>query len=118
MRKLALALLAVALAAPVGARPAVTAISVKAVGGWEMICHVTTSFGDQTVQILDAGHSSLALTGFNNVSCEQTGAGRGPMVVSVAGPATCPFKGATQGACEKSFASGRAGSFAVRPRRP
>ena len=118
MKKLALAVLAAGLSLPAAAQPVATTVSVQAAGGWEMICHVATRFGNEQVVILDAGHSSLSSGDFNNISCEQTGSGRGPMVVSVTGPASCPFKGAAAGSCQQSFASGRVGSFVVKSKRP
>lgn len=116
MNKLIVGLLASALVSPVAAQPAMTAVSVKGTGGWEMICHVTTRSGDQVVEVLDGGHSSLTSDAPYNVSCEQTSSGSGPMVVTVTG-AVCPFKGAAAGACQQSFPHGP-GSFVVRPKRP
>lgn len=117
MKMFALALGAAALAAPAVAQPATT-LAVKASGGWEMICHVAARSGEPQVVILDAGRSSLSNGDYRNISCEQTGSARGPMVVSISGPAACPFKGAAEGRCEQSSASGRVGSFVVKPKRP
>lgn len=100
MKKLALIILTAGLSLPAAAQPAATTVSVQASGGWEMICHVATRFGNEQVVILDAGHSSLSSGDLNSVSCEQTSGGRGPMVVSVSGPATCPFKASAVGACQ------------------
>ena len=116
MSKLIVGLLASALTSPVAAQPAMTAVSVKGTGGWELICHVTTRSGDKLVEVLDGGHSSLSSSDPYNVSCEQTGSGSGPMVVTVTG-AACRFKGSATGACQQSFPHGP-GSFVVRPKRP
>jgi hypothetical protein len=116
MKWLAPAILAAGFAFPAAAQPATTTISVQGVGGWELICHVANNSGDQA-EILDARRNSLLSRDFYSIACDQTGSGRGPLVVSISGPATCPFKGAPGGPCQQSFPSGRSGSFVVRPTR-
>lgn len=116
MNQLIAGLLASALVSPAAAEPAMTAVSVKGTGGWELICHVTTRSGDQLVEVLDGGHRSLSNSDPYNVSCDQTSGGSGPMVVTITG-AACPFKGAAAGTCQQSFPHGP-GSFVVRPKRP
>lgn len=115
MKNAIVMILAGVIATPVTAQPATTGLTVQGNGAWEMICHVTRGSDVQT-QLLDFRNPSLS--GFSRVSCDQTGGSRGPLVVSVAGPAACPFKVASGAACRQTFTSGRSGSFAIRAKRP
>lgn len=111
MKKLMLAVATISAGLPATAQTAVSTLTVRGSGDWEMICHVAGGSDDETV-VLSPRRPSFS--GFARLSCDQTGGSRGPLEVSVAGPAACPFKVAKGAACQQSFASGRSGSFIVR----
>jgi hypothetical protein len=118
MKKLFLIAAAATVATPsFGQASDVITVSVRGAGSWEMICHVLTASGDQVAEVVDGHRSTLSSRDFHSVSCEQTASARGPLVVSISGPATCPFKGATAGTCSRTFASGSVGSFTTRRKR-
>lgn len=105
-----------AMVSPAAAQPAMNRIAVKGAGSWELLCHVTGRFGDETIASLTSNRGTLTGSDFSSVSCETSSAGSGPIVVSVSGPtAVCPFKGATDGNCEHTFKG--AASFTVHTKR-
>lgn len=94
-------------------------LSVTGEGNWEMICHAILRGGDQVDRILGGDRNSYSGVGVRRLSCELKNNIKGPLVVHlVAPPASCPFKGAAEGACEKTFAKGAAGSFEMKIKGP
>lgn len=113
-RLVALALMAV-ISGPAGAQAGVPTISIKAVGGWEMICHVSAGGGEKVV-ILNSSRPSLVEPDLRSASCDTESQARGPVVVTVAGSATvCPFKEASGGNCQRTYKSGA--NFTVKTKR-
>ncbi len=118
----AIILASVASAAPAGAAhspAAASTISATGQGNWEIICHIVRPGGETINRILDAGHDHYSDASLLRASCDVKNANRAPLAVSISAPAMkCPFKVSDNGACEQSFAKGRAGSFELRAATP
>ncbi|MFA6113339.1 MAG: hypothetical protein WC729_05090 [Sphingomonas sp.] len=96
-------------------KDAMSTVSARGEGRWEMICHVTRSGGEQIVRILDPERNSYSDPELRRASCDIKNANKAPLVVSISAPAmACPFKSAGASACEQTFAKGRAGSFELK----
>ncbi|MEG3146020.1 hypothetical protein U1839_15285 [Sphingomonas sp. RT2P30] len=115
MKMWTIILAAVVSAAPADAADApaaVNTLSATGQGNWEIICHIVRPGGESLNRILDAGHDHYSDANLLRASCDVKNANRAPLIVSISAPALkCPFKVAETGACEQSFAKGRAGSF-------
>lgn len=105
--------------APASAGPGpVSTLSAHGEGNWEIICHVLRPGGEQTVRILDPQRGSYSDPELRRASCDIKNANKGPLVVTISAPAmACPFKGASDDACEETFAKGRAGSFELKAKK-
>ena len=117
MRKLSVFVAIVFLAQPLYAANGVDMVALSAAGegNWEMICHATLAGGDQVARVLDNSRSSYSTAGLRRLSCDLKAPAKSPLVVHLSVPASsCPFKDAAEGACEKTFSKGTAGSFEVK----
>ncbi|WP_068075680.1 hypothetical protein [Novosphingobium lentum] len=96
------------------AAPLVT-ITGSAQGSWEMLCHVTSSNGDETILGLGPDHASSALTYLRRATCNYKNSARGPLTVTFASSTfACPFKAPVAAPCEAQFTPGAFGSIEIR----
>lgn len=104
-----------ALASDTSANP--STVSATGEGGWEVICHVNTGGGDDTVRILNSGKSSFSLAAVRGASCSFTKPGKAALTILIqSSTLRCPFKSAESDACKQTFEKGAAGSFDLKPK--
>lgn len=114
----AIALLATSLATAASAgTPVAPVVTIKASGqgGWEILCHVTPTSGDETVRGLAPDRDTFATANIRRATCNYKNASTGPLTVSINSTAfACPFKLPAEAPCETQFGKSQFGSFELR----
>lgn len=93
----------------------VPGFSGQGAGAWEMICHVVVG-GDQREVILGPSRTRFESQSLQRASCTYHASARGDLVVTINAAATCPFRGASEGACTTTLQRSHPGSFEFRVR--
>ena len=87
-------------------------------GNWEIICHVSTGGGDDSLRILNGGKTSFSLAGMRSASCSFHKPSAKPLTITFeSATLLCPFKSvAAPDACRQTFEKGAVGSFDLKPK--
>ncbi|MBB3862085.1 hypothetical protein GGQ88_003379 [Novosphingobium hassiacum] len=113
---LALAALLASTTASAGtpAAPLVT-INGSGQGSWEVLCHVASAGGDETIRALGPDRPTLALTSLRRATCNYKNGARGPLTIAIVSTAfACPFTVSADASCETQFKPGAFGSIELR----
>jgi|EndMetStandDraft_8_1072994.scaffolds.fasta_scaffold02570_12 hypothetical protein len=113
---LAIAALLASAAASAGA-PATPQLTIRGTGqgSWELLCHVTSPGGDETIRAVGPDRPVLALTNLRRATCNYKNGSAGPLTVAVETTQfSCPFVGAAEGTCESQLKPGAFGSIELR----
>lgn len=106
-----------AASAGVPSAPAVT-IKASGQGHWEILCHVFSGSGEETIRAIEPGRDTLTVSNVRRASCNYKNASTGPLAVAVTSDAlTCPFKVAADVPCEAQFGKSDFGTFELKGKR-
>lgn len=97
--------------------PSASLVSIKGSGAgkWEVLCHVTSRGGDDSIRILEPSRDTFATNNIRLASCNYKNGSAGPLTISVSASAfACPFKGAPEGECAAVYSAGAFGTFELR----
>ena len=97
--------------------PSAPAVTIKGSGAgkWEVLCHVTSNGGDETVRALEPSRDTFATNNIRRATCNYKNGSTGPLTITVISSTfTCPFKGAAEGECVTQYNKGAFGTFEVR----
>ena len=116
MKNWTLLFVAGSLAGPISnaeAQVVTPSISATGQGSWEMLCHIVAD-GEQSDRFLGPNRSSYSNPKLQRAECSYKAPQAAPLVITIAGSATCPFKGASADACTLTEIKGRAGKFELK----
>lgn len=90
-------------------------LKTKGEGHYEVWCKITPTSGDETTRYLEPGHDTLNLARVRRASCNYKAGSTGTVTVTLSGTDwNCPFRAATDGACEQAFNHSSFGSFELK----
>lgn len=112
---------ALAVSAPVHAEaPSAPVVTIKGSGSgnWEVLCHITSNGGDETVRGLTPSRDTLATNNIRRATCNYKNASAGSLTIAVSSSAfACPFKVAADAQCAAEFGKSDFGTFEVKRKR-
>lgn len=100
--------------------PSAPVISIKGSGSgnWEVLCHVTSNGGEETVRGLTPSRDTLATNNIRRATCNYKNASTGPLTIAVSSTAfPCPFNVEADAQCAAEFGKSEFGTFEVKGKR-